>query len=68
MSLSAFPVTPVVYYESRKREIQIRLMNDQCDDPSCLLIDKTRVKSTSCLLLIDNARAKNKTYKRVSVR
>ena len=36
----------VVYYESRKRELKIRLINER----NC------------CLLLIDKARAKDKTY------
>jgi hypothetical protein len=44
----------VVYYESRKRELKIRLMIEGRFDE--------RLKKHICLLLIDKARAKDKTY------
>ncbi len=49
----------VVYYESRKRELQIRLMNEGRYDERlkpCLFIERF------CLLLIDKARDTDKTY------
>jgi hypothetical protein len=69
----------VVYYESRKRELKIRLMNEgRCDErlkarveeSTCLTYTGLTSRCSSwrdCLLWIDKARAKDKTYIWVSV-
>jgi hypothetical protein len=61
----------IVYYESRKRELNIRLMNEgRCDERL-----KTRVEESTCLtctgfslFIIIKARTKEKTDILVSVR
>ncbi len=50
----------VVYYESRKRELEIRLKNESRYDER--LKDRVQDGTDYCLLLIDKVRAKDKTY------